>query len=314
MDPLLFIHLPKTAGTSLNDSAVEIFGHAAIEKDYGADDQYSTDLTMKFIHGPHTIDQHGFFEAFKQADKKWLTGHFHAERYIHLFGAANSISFLRDPVERVISEYHYLVYKHNLNQSFEDFYRSDAETNKQYIMLGTIPWRALHLVGTQQYYSDCVKLLSQSLNFPFKEKKSNVRPISHKPYIDNNIRSDIKKWNERDYHFYHDVQAYLTKRLSTSKCQKIFCYHDTAFIPDRHIIGWAFYEGNDQIVNIGLFIDDDLRETVEASEHRPELQLIHTPRMGHNGFRFVLEKYKEAKNIKVLALNTGQCLLDWVRP
>ncbi len=313
LKPLLFVHLPKTAGSSLNQSASDCFGSDRTERDYGSEREYSTKLVRHYIHNSDTIDQYGFHTAFLAEGKKWLAGHFDAERYIHLFGAEQAISFVRDPVERVISEYFYLVRKHGLERSFEEFYKAPEETNKQFRMIGQIPWQAFHLVGTQEKYSECIRLLAKNLSLPLEENRTNVSPSDEENSIDDATRADIAHWNARDILFVEEVRAYLEKQFEAEKNRQPFCYHDVGFEAGKHAIGWAFYGENNDAVTIGLSVDGVLKKSVKASEHRPVLQRLLTPRKGHNGFRFVLNDYACAQSLEIQALETNQCLFKWSR-
>lgn len=314
MQPKLFLHIPKTAGTSLIESLSAIHGHDAIERDYGGEASYSSALVKEHIYAAPTLDEYAFWKAFTDAEKKWLCGHFHADRYVHMFGALNTVAFVRDPIERVISEYQYLVKKHHLERPFEDFYRSPEETNKQFRMIGQSPWRALHLVGSLEAYGACLELLSASLKHPLPEAHANINRHADKAGINTTTREDIAKWNERDLLFVEEVRCYLAARLEFHKAGTPFCFHDLGFVPDTHIIGWAFMDKSEAPVELGLFVDGILKETVKAMEHRPELQLVHTPRGGHNGFRFVLAPYASATQITLKVMETDQVLFDWQRP
>ncbi|MBL4838257.1 MAG: sulfotransferase family 2 domain-containing protein [Kordiimonadaceae bacterium] len=314
MEPILFIHIPKTAGTSLQESAVDAFGIQSVEKDYGPDKNYSTALVKEHLYGSDTNDIYGFKSAFLTQRKKWLGGHFHADKFTHLFGAQNTVSFVRRPVDRVISEYRYLQRTHGLDRSFEDFYRSPAETNKHFRMLGPTPWRALHLVGSLERYSECLKLLSSSFKLNLPEYKKNTNPIPQGNTVSADVRAEIAKWNERDILFVQEARDYLEKRIQNDKKGKPFCYHDSGFSLDEHIIGWAFYSGSNEVVRIGLYVNGQLKNEIGALEHRPDLQILQTPRGGHNGYRFVLSGYTHASHIEVRALNTEQTLFSWTRP
>jgi len=311
LKPILFLHIPKTAGSSLNKSATDWLGDKAVERDYGPEKYFSSSLVKQHIYGAGAIDEFGFFSAFQAEQKAWLSGHFHADRYVHLFGAQNTISFVRDPVERVISEYNYLVNKHDLRQSFEEFYRSPAETNKQFRMLGQFPWQAFYLVGSTEHYSDCLEFISLGKAVEIYENQINKKyPTSHAT-LNAETLTDIAKWNARDYLFVSEARAYLEKQFDARQHGKAFCYHDIGFIADQHIIGWAFYSDSEDPANIALYVNGGRRQTIYASEHRPELQTLQTPRSGHNGFRFSLENYKNADRIEVKVLNTDQTLWCW---
>lgn len=313
MSPILFIHIPKTAGTSLNASATQVFGNAAVERDYGPSEPHTTDNVKKYIYSAQTVDQYGFREATRDAETRWITGHFPADRFLHLFGAQNTITFLRDPVERVLSEYQHLVRHGRVDRDLETFYRSEPEINKQHHMVGLFPWKAYHLVGSQDTYAQSVALLAQNLNLPFEALEKNVKPASEKDPFDAAIREEIRALNNLDYQLVDEARLYLDKQFYVAKRHEAFCYHDVAFESDVHFIGWAFFADNEFPVNIQLWVDGDHKETAQASEHRPELQAVGTPRMGHNGFRFVLDAYKGCDSVELRTQETDQLLFSWAR-
>ena len=102
--PVIFLHIPKTAGTTL---------HRIIER------QYSPEQIVSF--GP---DAHQSVEAFKALSEKrraqirMLKGHmgFGLHRYLPTgsrCGQAVYFTLMRDPVERVISHYHHVLREPN---------------------------------------------------------------------------------------------------------------------------------------------------------------------------------------------------------
>lgn len=312
MSPILFIHIPKTAGTSLNASAERIFGANAIERDYGPDVEHTTATVRKYIYDAPTVDQYGFREATRDNETRWITGHFPADRFLHLFGAQHTISFVRDPVERVISEFRYREKIGTTDLDFQSFYRSAPECNKQHHMIGLMPWKAFHLVGTQERYSQCLDLLAQIQNLPFEPLSRNIMRKEDETASDE-IRSEIQALNTLDCSLVEDVRQYLDKQFEVARRHEAFCYHDISFAEDTHFIGWAFYADNEHCANIDLWIDGKVKETAQASEHRPELQAVGTPRMGHNGFRFVLDAYKGCETIELRTQETDQLLFSWAR-
>lgn len=311
MKPVLFVHIPKTAGTSLNTSAEACFGADRLEKDYGKDAPHTSELVQKSIYGEHTVDPFAFHQAFLENKKTWLTGHFSADRYLSHFGCQNTIAFVREPVERVISEYLYLQRQGRMNRSFEEFYRSPDETNKQYRMIGQFPWQAFHLVGSQERYGECVGLLGQSFGLPLTAEEKNRRTDNAHTDFNDEVREDVRRWNERDCQFYQDATEYLRARLEAEAAGTPFCFHDVGFVAGQHAIGWAFFADDNEPVNIDLYVDGLLAESARASEPRADLDLAQAPRRGCVGFRFVLAPYAAASSIELKAQPTAQSLLRW---
>ena len=309
--PLLFVHIPKTAGTSFNENAERHFGPDAVEKDYGTDAAHTSALVKTHIYGPKTIDQYGFHQAFIEADKKWLTGHFNADRYLHLMGCDNTIAFVRDPVERVVSEYLYRKRQFGMDRPLEDFYCDPGETNKQYRMIGQYPWQALRFVGTHARYNDCLEIINKTFGLTFGDIQSNRRNDGTHLDISENDKTEIRRWNERDCYFYEEAVAYLEKQFTAASLGQPFCHHNIGFSAGNHAIGWAFYPGEDSAVEVGLFVDGQLTQKNHASEHITELQAIGAPRSGNVGFRFVLDDHNAARTIELKALDTEQALFTW---
>lgn len=311
MKPILFIHIPKTAGTSLNASAEAYFGADTIERDYGADAPHTTGLVREHIYGDKTVDQFALADAFLSERKAWLTGHFSADRYIQFLGCENVISFVREPVERVISEYLYLKRTQRMDRTFEEFYRSPDETNKQYSFVGRFPWHAFHFVGTQERYREGLKHLTETLGIPIELQEKNRRGDQEHEAIDAATRADIAAWNAQDKAFYDAVCVYMEKQFAVREKGQPFCFHDVGFVEGQHAIGWAFYEANNEPVDVELYVDGERVSTIIASEHVPELHWVNSPRKGCVGFRFVLTEYAGAHSIDIRARQTNQSLFSW---
>lgn len=93
--PLFFLHIPKTAGTTLNSILDANFGPDAILNLY-TDEQYQAIRDMTYN---------------RMADFGLVRGHIFIENYDEILDGPVPIrvfTFLRDPVERVISEYFFL--------------------------------------------------------------------------------------------------------------------------------------------------------------------------------------------------------------
>ncbi|QYO68358.1 sulfotransferase family 2 domain-containing protein [Leptolyngbya sp. 7M] len=87
--PFYFLHIPKTAGTSLREWFLDFFPASSFLKCY--DVKALTQLT------PAEVSQYRFF-----------AGHFGLELYNFLPEKPDTITWLRDPIAREISQYNYL--------------------------------------------------------------------------------------------------------------------------------------------------------------------------------------------------------------
>jgi hypothetical protein len=80
IQPIVSVHLPKTAGTTFRHMLQQAF--PALTLDYGE---------------PHILAPH----------IGCIHGHFFVEKYTGILPRARFIAWLRDPIERLVSQYHY---------------------------------------------------------------------------------------------------------------------------------------------------------------------------------------------------------------
>ena len=99
---LIFVHIPKSGGTSIRAAVTEFFSHDLMLDDYG--DRPNDPIS------PMNIDPYGFLDRCRQqnaltlANKAAVIGHFWIAKYE---GVAADIraTILRDPITRAISQF-----------------------------------------------------------------------------------------------------------------------------------------------------------------------------------------------------------------
>jgi hypothetical protein len=103
----LFLHIPKTAGTTLQHS---IYDHYSVPGDNG---NWFHDGVYYFPYGFHKTKRPGFTpivrQMFARRDLRAVTGHFWYGAHAFIPRACFYISLLREPVDRVTSLYHHIV-------------------------------------------------------------------------------------------------------------------------------------------------------------------------------------------------------------
>ncbi|MCZ6620138.1 MAG: sulfotransferase family 2 domain-containing protein [Gammaproteobacteria bacterium] len=199
---IVFIHIPKTAGTSFRAAAEQYFGNSSVERDYGAEDPYTTDIVLETVYS-NRIE--GLPTAMEQASRRMLAGHFPATKYHQLF--ANNVrwcTFLRDPVQRVISEHRHLVKKNRYAHSLEYFCNTKAECNKQTRLLRGIEEKDLYFVGVAEHFRASISVFNKLAGTRFKYTRTNVarKSLSEAYDVSDRVRKTIENNNRDDLALY----------------------------------------------------------------------------------------------------------------
>jgi len=114
---IVFLHIPKTAGTTL---------HRIIERQYAPKEMYSVGLT-----DGHSVAQLQQIDKGKRARIRMFRGHMGFGVHKHLPGPSTYFTVLRDPVDRVISYYYFI--RRTPSHYLHDFIRDDEVDLKSFI-------------------------------------------------------------------------------------------------------------------------------------------------------------------------------------
>ena len=219
---IIFMHIPKTGGTTLND----IF-----KKSYAENEIYN--------HVPlEAMRNH--FSQLKEEDKKEIkaiSGH-------HFYGIHDLFSkpytyftMMRSPIERVISLYYFLktypgYYEENMrNMSFEEYIDWDPQAKNGQIhqICGQNSQLSLEkakenlkvfeVVGITEMFNESLLLLKNKFNWANIEyKKKNV--TKSRPRISEvspKIIKKIEKNNELDIELYEFIKSNFIKQLKSAE-------------------------------------------------------------------------------------------------
>lgn len=198
---LLSIHIPKTAGTSF---------YRILEQIYG--DQVSISYKRRDVK---PLLYNGVLNI--AAPIRVMHGHFFY-REVQQFKEAKVICWLRDPVDRVISNFHFfkdglrnpernpINYEHNKHRIDEDLltYASRPENrNRMCEFLEGIAVEDLFFIGRQSHFEEDIKRLGRLLAWPHDI----LLPTLNKGRVqtaltDVNIRATISTLNNEDLVLY----------------------------------------------------------------------------------------------------------------
>ena len=224
------MHIPKAAGTSFSIALKEYFGDSLIE-DYGTRPfRVRYDVARKKA------------EKFNQKLKlnqylnvKCIHGHFLALKYANFKNYdATFITWLRDPVERLISNYYHIIRgQKDVKGTFSNLVHTekwDLETYCSHPLNRNPCEKIFHdfgidnfeFVGIVENYLSDLKFFSENyLHKPLNIYFKNQKPENQQFYIDSNLRSKIERFHSIDVEIYRQALAKSNSRYK-SKCPVIF--------------------------------------------------------------------------------------------
>jgi len=210
---LISIHIPKTAGRSFHRILCDVYGERyvlnVLRKDYEIPGRRVSELVtpeMRVIHG-----------HFRYSDI----------RDIVEGGNFPIVTWLRDPVERVISNYYFFIRRvrsgavpqsmHRSEETLLDYARLEGSRNRMAEFLRGLALEDIYFIGITEHFSEDVRYLADMLGW------GDVNPVhlnSNREYrekhgeIDELTRTEIERLNQEDMRIYSEALRLRKRRLT----------------------------------------------------------------------------------------------------
>ncbi len=200
-----FIHIPKTAGTAFRHAAVRALGRDKVLLHYKKSNPETSPLIRDTVLSGKPAEFRNFYSSNAGV---LLCGHFRADDYRDLLGEKPRwCTVIRDPVERVVSEYAHILRKspdpaeRAKQLSLLEFCHKDEQINKQSRALRGLSLDDLSWVGETEHFSQGVAQFNQLFGTTLTPKKVNVGDWSLLGSQRPNAKavSIIKELNTDDY-------------------------------------------------------------------------------------------------------------------
>lgn len=218
---LISIHIPKTAGTSFRNILKSVYGDKEVVR---------FDISMRGMVRMNEMP----WEEKKLPPCKVLHGHFSYEALTSKFDVTGCpvITWLRDPVQRVASNYYYLESrlqdilqeeKRNLHilekiqRSLLEFAHAEINRNRQWKFLKGIPIQKLTFVGLVEHFEYDLPRLAKTLGWKdipdilfhnVTPQENRVIPdditeeIRHLNSLDDELYREAMEWRKQNAHIY----------------------------------------------------------------------------------------------------------------
>lgn len=198
----IFIHIPKTAGTSFRENVLKPLYR---DKFY-----YDKSMTLTREEKEHNLKNDlmlynwgisNYPQDFRKYDV--IGGHFSFDKYKRF--DSPMITFLREPLERIVSHYYFYrkmdgFYTDKTIVEFSEIYANFMSKQLGYDL------NRLEFVGLTEYYDESIKRFADKFELDLpkgKNKKHREDKIVHT--VTDEEAEIIKEINKDDYELYNDV-------------------------------------------------------------------------------------------------------------
>ena len=206
-----------------------------------------------------------------------LSGHFSFPKYRDLFPDSPVISFFRNPVDRVVSEFVHFKNHHHYQGSLEEFYRSTRFQNRQHKSLGGARPTDLDFYGITEEYERSITRFNEKFDIDLKIEKlnkgnyqksfQNVAPTRQQ-------LAEIKHLNQADVALYQLALDQFEQQDTQSRISKksVIRYKgNLGGVRKDKLYGWAFDRESTSPTVLKVSVNGEKRLELTANVERPDI-------------------------------------------
>jgi hypothetical protein len=300
---IVFVHIPKTGGTSLRTFLrANLPEHRAVF-DYGPNTNVTHKrLLEKYAH-KEQIDVRTIFEPGKAL---FVSGHFAAAKYLDQFSPMSFVSVIREPFERIVSLHNHLSRKNGHAKDFSEFIREKNNINLQYRILRELNLHHSGLIFSMGNYNYGTQILQSYLKFragPPPHQNKGDYGKTFKEEVER-FRKEFMEMNERDYELFNEVDSQRAVGRLARESKTVGAVRGAARIRSEHIIvGWLVSRCGKAPLTFDVLIKGEKVGEGLADVFRPDLRARGITPHGVCGIHF------EYGNANLLGLRTGDIVI-----
>jgi hypothetical protein len=309
MHPVFFTHIPKTAGTSFRLGVEEHLGQKSIIYDYGLKAKETSDIFRELLYGEVSDSWHFYMECQNQGIG-FVGGHVGIRRFVSGFKIGNSVTFVREPLQRVVSEFQHFVRHYGYEGTMMDFCTRPVMQNRQSQLLQGVPLEAIGFIGVTERYEESIELINARFSWSVAVREdNNFRDLANGEHdqLNESEEKELRQLNQKDIALYRQCTKLFDTRYKLYQSGLRFCHARIQQSSVQNVSGWAWWEdGSDKPVEVELLLNGEPTKKKFATDLRPGLCWLYPPRGGHIGFSFP-KAAKEGDTVQCIISETGQC-------
>jgi hypothetical protein len=309
---ILFVHIPKTAGTSFRNALDKIL-HLLC--DYGYENPVTSSELQAYIYEDNDVFK---FKKWHQLKNKFsICGHLKLAKYLDFVDIKNTMSFVREPLEQVVSHYNHHIKNSNLDCSIQDFIELPQFRNIQSRLLLDLPITLVGFIGVTERYDESLAMIKTFYKLDIKAliDNRNTSPILHSSKLDDLTKKKIQALNSADNQLYQAAVDLFDKKIEFLKNFEHDCWVYSHIVIDKNNLlqSCAYSHGNSGVaVTYKLFIGGEFIKEVKAEQFYGAFPKANFPRGRYIGFYLQLSNYPKGTEIKLKVVQTGQVTFEGV--
>jgi len=303
---ILFVHIPKTAGTSFRKAAQEYFSEENTFFDYSPKSSETSKLILKEIYEHN--DPYMFHRSVMQYHNSFLSGHFPLSKYAHIYNAKDIVSFVRSPVAQVLSHYNHYKNYNDYKKDLESFIEDPRFRNIQSRMLNHMHISLCGFIGLTEEYNTSIDIFNNLFDIKLQHKFMNTKREGSIDIddISPEIIDRITELNADDMNLYQNVKKKFKIHEEMYKKELPFTYGMVQVNNKKTIRGVAYQVDSDKTLKIDIYHKDYYLTTVSTTELRPGLIGRNVPRKGYVGFGYQHNNRHFDGKLRAIVKETGQ--------
>lgn len=287
---LVFLHIPKTGGTAVRNALVKALPDRRVLLDYGPQaDETSPEIKALVYAGETPVVPEDFRRKVDDGRGILLVGHIRARKYWRHFHAESFVTVLRDPVERLISEYNHLARRQGLDQTIEEFAASAQPRLLSSLLRGVSPSRFGFVGFTESLDGDMARL-SALIGRPLdvvRENEGTYDPALAERLADPRLRNRLRRHVAEDSKLYRHLQHTFAVRRVV-RAQRLATSDDfvgrVRLTKDGRLVGFAVNRVVEALLDVEVLAGDRVVARVTADRHLAYLRTLGLARSGVGGF------------------------------